>query len=497
MRKSPPRSFRWLVVTRTLWTLTSLIVLCGAATAWILHREVSHAGRNQALQRAESAAPVAVFPLLVGLDDSMEAHRAADALVGGDVLSVQLLVGRDHIVAASGKLDPTFATCLQGEWPKGEGDVRLVHTQHGWCVLMPVVTTPTAKAGRSQVGAVKLLVSDAWTKAVIRKSLVTVGLIWLVAFAATVWMAVKQSKRVMRPLVDLAGAMAEGRAIVAPVRGAKEIVVMTEAFNALMKKLEDEARSLENKVEQRTIELRGARDEAQMAERYTTALMAGMSHEMRTPLHVIQGYAGLARGDLEFVEGGHDAKDYLKIVQTEAARLLDRVDELLRYSAAQAGSHVISMEPCDLSSIAGTIQERCQMVATTQGNLFLAKARQVVVMSDKQLLTQIVSNLATNACKFTRQGTVEVSIEHSDNLCYIEVKDDGPGFNRNVGVITHPNMREEVAETKRFTGMGLGLTIVTRFVELLGGEFTLDSEPGEGTRATVKIPAQVVTRKDS
>lgn len=484
-------SFQQLVIRRTMLVLSLVFIACGAGTVWVLHKEVTRVGREQALQRIEAATPLAVFPLLVARENAEEANRLAADLIGDDVLAAEVLLADQTRVAVSGTSEgiAELEICNKPE-------ESLARTSLGWCVSKPVVALRSDGEVEQPIGMLRLLVSDAWSGQLLRGVMVTNAIVWAAVFVISVVIAWRGARKVMRPLKEMAESMRaaidERTSVRAPLRGAREIVIMGHAFNVLMERLEEEARTLESKVEERTIELQRAKDEAQSTERYTAALMAGISHEMRTPLHVIQGFSGLTRGELEFVEGAEAAKEYQTILQKEATQLLERVDELLRYSGVEAGSRGVAKEPVELTAVGRAVEERCLIIANSQGNRVRVSATDELVIGDRQLLTQIVSNLATNACKFTRGGTIDIRLRWVDGEVKMEVQDDGPGLGAEVAGV----LRGE-ADARRFRGTGLGLTIVRRFVELVYGRLDIHTQSGKGTRVEVSIPAERVERPSS
>lgn len=476
-------SFQQLVIQRTMLVLSLVFIACGACTVWVVHNEVTRIGREQAIQRIETAVPLAVFPLLVAQENGDEARKLANDLLGADVHAAEVLHADGTRVAASGNEAAIAELAMCGS---PSGDVE--RTSLGWCVSKSVVAASVEADREQQIGSIRLLVSNAWSGQLLRGVMVTNAIVWAVVFVIAVIIAWRGARRVMRPLKDLAESMRlsveERTSVRAPLRGAREIVIMGHAFNVLMERLEDEARTLESKVEERTIELQRAKDDAQSTERYTAALMAGISHEMRTPLHVIQGFSGLTRGELEFIEGGEAAKEYQSIVQKEATQLLERVDELLRYSGVEAGSRGVSKEPVELTAVGRAVEERCAVIANSQGNRVRVSATDDLVIGDRQLLTQIVSNLATNACKFTRGGTIDIRLGWAGGQVQLEVEDDGPGLNAEVAGVLRGD-----TDTRRFRGTGLGLTIVRRFIELVGGRLEIHTQAGKGTKVEVFVPA--------
>ncbi len=223
--------------------------------------------------------------------------------------------------------------------------------------------------------------------------------------------------------------------------GTDEVAEVIDAFNRMQKRQAayesalDEARlDLEHRVEERTSDLRRARDEAEAANRSKTAFLANMSHELRTPLNAIIGFAEVLKKQKFGPLGDDRYGQYSEIVLTSGTHLLDLINDLLDLSKAEAGSLVAVEEAVSLEAQFRRAIEMNRS-AVEAGDLTIAIEIDddvSVIRGDARLIMQMVSNLVTNAVKFTRPcGRIWVGARLTDDKAVaIFVSDTGIGIPR-------------------------------------------------------------------
>jgi signal transduction histidine kinase len=237
-------------------------------------------------------------------------------------------------------------------------------------------------------------------------------------------------------------------------------------------------------------ELAAARDAAVEASMSKTLFFANMSHELRTPLNAILGFSELLTTDI-FAER---RVEYARLIHDSGAHLLDLVNDLLDISRIESGKLVLHDETLDFAVIADECFETMAPRArAARLRLVRSVARDLPpVICDRRALKQIVLNLMTNAIKFTRPGgTVEVfaALSSAGELAF-GVRDDGIGIaeeDRQRVLERFGQARHDITATQE--GAGLGLPIVKGLVEAHGGHLELESQIGEGTCVTVRLPA--------
>src|SRR5207253_961052 len=220
---------------------------------------------------------------------------------------------------------------------------------------------------------------------------------------------------------------------------------------------------------------------------------AGVSHELRTPLAVIRSAAyNLRRGIVQDKEG---VEQYATIVQEEARRLSDMVDQVLLYSETQSGRKKYNLAPVDVNEV---IDRALTNLAPTNGLDQADLTTQISpdlppVQADASALTQCVQNLLSNALKYGKrddQARIEISAEkdNSSNEVQLSVTDHGPGIDpADKRHLFEPFYRGVRVESN-IPGNGLGLHLVKRIMQAQNGRVTFIPAPGGGARFTLHIP---------
>ncbi len=226
-------------------------------------------------------------------------------------------------------------------------------------------------------------------------------------------------------------------------------------------------------------------------DRLKSAFVANMSHELRTPLNVIIGLCQLLE---------RDRRIPLAPLQTEAVTrmerngraLLELVNDLLDYSRLEAGRSALHIEAVNVAEVARAVVENY----TTEANDKKIKVRIEVspelgeVETDSKKLSQVLSSLVSNALKFTSTGTVVIRAAGVDDECwYVEVSDTGIGMSSDALTYIFEGFRQvDDRLTRPYSGVGLGLAIARKIVELLEGEITVESKQNEGSRFRITWP---------
>jgi PAS domain S-box-containing protein len=240
-------------------------------------------------------------------------------------------------------------------------------------------------------------------------------------------------------------------------------------------------------------ELHAALAAADQANRAKSNFLATMSHEIRTPLNGVIGLTQLLRGaTLPPMEA-----DSVGMIDSCAKSLLSLVDNILDFSKIEAGRLTLDAVPTDLHQLVGEICDVFSVRSGEKGLRFeLARAEQVPrwIVADPGRLRQVLLNLLGNAHKFTAQGgiSLEVSVDVADagrrELAFV-VTDSGIGISEADQAKLFTRFTQvDASATRKYQGTGLGLAISRQLAQLMGGDVTLASRVGEGSRFTVRLP---------
>ena len=261
-------------------------------------------------------------------------------------------------------------------------------------------------------------------------------------------------------------------------------------FNALVKA---------KMLEQQATELDAARQESLDANRAKSAFLANMSHEIRTPMAAIIGYADLL---LDPTLGPSERVNHVQTVRRNAEHLLALVNDILDISKIEAGKMTVESIATSPSQIVVEVASLMRVRAVEKKLAFgieYVGAIPETIQSDPTRLKQILLNFVGNAIKFTAKGGVRIRVrcdppEASAPRLTIEVSDDGIGMtDEEVKKVFTAFTQADASTTRKFGGSGLGLTISKRLAEALGGEVSVESEPGRGSLFRVAVPTGPLT----
>ncbi len=230
-------------------------------------------------------------------------------------------------------------------------------------------------------------------------------------------------------------------------------------------------------------------------ERLKSTFIGMISHELRTPVNAILGYAEM------FKEQVYGPVNERQAVMTErimanARRLLGLVNDLLDQAQIEAGKLSIQRKEVQVSALLQNMHEAMDHLSAEKGLLLtstLDPALPETIMGDPLRLQQILLNLVSNAVKFTDQGSVHVRLsKHKADRWQMQVSDTGRGISREqISIIFDPFRQADSGVMREHGGVGLGLSIVKQLVTQMNGEITVESQPGVGSTFSVILPLEV------
>lgn len=235
---------------------------------------------------------------------------------------------------------------------------------------------------------------------------------------------------------------------------------------------------------------------AEAASALKSEFVATMSHELRTPLNIIVGYADLLH-EGTFGALNDPQQEHLGRVARNARVLLDLVNTMLDLGRLEGGHVPIDREPVVIDELLGTIVAEAHGLGSNSLVVTRTDRPELVVLTDRDKLKTILKNLVVNAIKFTPTGHVRVDADWDDGTLVMKVEDTGIGIAAEHHATIFEMFRQlDGSATRRFEGIGLGLHIVRRLVDVLKGEILVTSTVGVGSTFVVSIPCARVSSEE-
>lgn len=252
-------------------------------------------------------------------------------------------------------------------------------------------------------------------------------------------------------------------------------------------RLKNKLIELLDQQKQSEVELRKAKDKAEESDRLKSAFLANMSHEIRTPLNAIVGFSGL----LAMTEEAEDREEFINIINSNNDLLLQLINDILDLSKIEAGTLEFISSDVDINQLLCDIEQSSRLKASEGVQVsFIEKLPHCILRTDKNRLSQVITNFINNAIKFTEQGSIRFGYKHlEDDKLYFYVTDTGCGI--------EPEKKDSVFQ--RFVklnsfaqGTGLGLSICQMIINKLGGDIGVESEVGKGSTFWFTLPDTIV-----
>jgi signal transduction histidine kinase/ActR/RegA family two-component response regulator len=242
-------------------------------------------------------------------------------------------------------------------------------------------------------------------------------------------------------------------------------------------------------------ELQRAKEAAEAANQAKSRYLVGLSHELRTPLNAVFGYAQILERD-ETISPSR--QDRIRVIRRSAEHLSGLIDGLLEISRIETGRLQLQRNEVRLDDFLDQIVDMFRFQAEGKGLAFsYEKPRYLpgIVATDEKRLRQILVNLLSNAIKFTEQGAVRLAVAYRNQIATIRVEDTGPGIPEDdLERIFEPFERGSSTRSRAVPGTGLGLTITKMLAQLMGGDVTVESTVGSGSRFEVRLMLASIER---
>ena len=241
--------------------------------------------------------------------------------------------------------------------------------------------------------------------------------------------------------------------------------------------------------------LRESKEEAEAAARLKEAILSNLSHEVRTPLSGIIGYAEILQDTLE---DQPESREFADHIRDASEQLRHTLETMLNLSKLEGGAYELRPRRVDLVEVVEEVVGELAPEAHDQKVEVTTQTPELLEgYWDRDALRRILRNLLDNAIKFTPEdGRVWVRARHKDDTAVLEVEDTGIGISEETrDAIFEPFKQESAGLNREYGGTGFGLAVVREFVGLMDGQLDLDSEKGEGTCFTTRLPRHAAAEK--
>ncbi|MFY9152419.1 MAG: ATP-binding protein [Prolixibacteraceae bacterium] len=233
-----------------------------------------------------------------------------------------------------------------------------------------------------------------------------------------------------------------------------------------------------------------ARNNALESDRLKSAFLANMSHEIRTPLNSIIGFSELL-GDSDF--SLDDKKEFIQHIVDNGNSLLNIISDIMDVSKMESGEIRIRKSPVNVCHIIKRIRDQFMIKLKEKGLEFILSKPEIepdiLILADEDRIIQILTNLISNALKFTHKGYIQFSCKRINKMVQLSLQDTGIGIPAEYHEKIFDRFSQvESSATRKYGGNGLGLAITKNLVELMGGKIWLESEAGKGSTFYFLLP---------
>jgi signal transduction histidine kinase len=248
-------------------------------------------------------------------------------------------------------------------------------------------------------------------------------------------------------------------------------------------------------------DLKFAKEKAEESDRLKTYFLANVSHEIRTPLNAIMGFSSLLHDGTLSAE---ERNQFATLIHDNSNKLLDVMGEIFDIAQIESGIVTLQYEPCQvnglLMSLASQFNIEKMLADKEHIGIRVKKSNKdaaFAILTDEHKLKQTLVNLIENALKYTEEGNIEFGYNLlEDRKVQFYVKDSGMGFQQEKLDILFERFRQfDEGHSRNFGGIGLGLTLSKKFVELLGGEMWAESTLGKGSTFSFTIPYEPAEKR--
>jgi signal transduction histidine kinase len=261
-----------------------------------------------------------------------------------------------------------------------------------------------------------------------------------------------------------------------PARTMDEVGILTSTFNMLVGRFGKASAAYQQDLSR-----------ASAADRERAAFLAAVSHELRSPLNAILGFADIL---MEEVDGplSPAAREEVEQIRGSGAHLLALINDILEFSALESGQLKLTRSRVDLLALVNEVVREARGLVGDKPLVVRVEGDPLIARVDGRRVRQIIGNLVNNAIKFTQQGEVVIRLAREGAQAALSVSDTGPGISSQERAVIFEEYKQARSERLRRRGTGLGLAITRRLVMLHHGSIQVESELGRGSTFKVLLP---------
>ncbi len=265
---------------------------------------------------------------------------------------------------------------------------------------------------------------------------------------------------------------------------------LNKKLDARQMEITEANKNLEHKVQDRTNQLQKAKERAEQSDKLKSAFLANMSHEIRTPMNGILGFAELLKEPRLSDEQQHK---YIGIIEKSGERMLNIINDIVDISRIEAGLMDVTLKESNINEQLDYIYTFFKPQVKAKGMQFrppgLLPDEKAIVVTDREKLFAILTNLVKNAIKYSNEGTIEFGCGENGSALKFFVRDTGIGIPKDrQHAIFDRFVQADIEDRDARQGAGLGLAISKAYAEMLGGEIWVESEKGKGSSFYFTIP---------